>query len=426
VALVYTLIRWLLARVAGSRAAHWPAAAGALVYGLHPVQMEAVAWLSGLKDLMYATASLASVLLYLRSVDPVHGLRSPGQRRAAYIVGLLLVPIGMLCKPTAMVAPLVAAAMDGLLVRRPWRRVAVAIAPYCLAAVPLAVVARLVQPWGGVPTPVIWQRPIVSGASIAFYVGKLAVPYPLAFDYGWRPLVMLAKPWFWALGVAGIAGTAALVGLTARRAPWVAAAVAVFVCGLLPVLGLTPFSYQWFSTVADHYLVLSMLGVAMLVARVASRLPVRGWAPLWGAWVVGLGVLSIVQLRTWRDAETMARHMVAVNPASALGHNALGELVRNRDDRATAEREFRTAAELNPEFLGAPINLAQLYASEGRPDDAIAAFHLLRQTADRMPPGTRPDLRNFLVGALGRIAYDLGRREDFRKYYAEQLRLYGR
>src|SRR5206468_10346210 len=58
VGLVYALLRWLLSRHALGRDARWPAAAGALLYGLHPLQVEAVAWLSGLKDLTYATASL--------------------------------------------------------------------------------------------------------------------------------------------------------------------------------------------------------------------------------------------------------------------------------------------------------------------------------------------------------------------------------
>jgi len=162
VGLVYALLRGLLTRQVAGRDPRWPAAAGALLYGLHPLQVEAVAWLSGMKDLMSASASLGSVLLYLRAVDPAPGTTS-GSRRAMYVTGLLLVPIGMLCKPTAMVAPLIAAALDLLIVRRPLRRVALAIAPYLLAALPLAIVARVVQPLAGVPAPPIWQRPIVSG-----------------------------------------------------------------------------------------------------------------------------------------------------------------------------------------------------------------------------------------------------------------------
>jgi len=423
VALVYALLQRLL-RTDKRGGAATAAAAGALFYGLHPLQVEAVAWISGMKDLMYTSAALGSILLYLQGTDPGAAAESLPRRRAAYLAGLALVPIGMLCKPTAMVAPLVALVLDVLVVGRPWRRALLALLPYLLAAVPLAVVARLVQPWGFVPSPPLWQRPIVSGASIAFYAWKLILPIRLAFDYGYKPLVMLSKPWFWFVGLGGLAATASVVLITRRRAPFLAAAVLAFVAALLPVLGLTPFSFQFFSTVGDHYLVLAMLGPAMLVSWLCLRLP-RQAALLLLAPILGvLGVTSTLQLRHWRDAGVMAQRIVEITPDSSLGHNVLGTLAQWRGDAATAEREYRLATR-DPYFASAPTRLTLLMAAEGRPDDALEGFALMRRTADLFPSNVHPDYRWFLRDQLCPLALAAHRPKDAARYLQEQSRIYG-
>ena len=425
VALVFALLRRLLRYDRrGRTGASTAAAAGAIFYGLHPLQVEAVAWISGMKDLMYTSAALGSILLYLRATDPGGVAESLTRRRAAYLGGLVLVPIGMLCKPTAMVAPLVALVLDVLVVARPWRRALLALLPYLLAAVPLAIVARLVQPWGFVPSPPLWQRPIVSGASMAFYGWKLLVPARLGFDYGWRPLVMLAKPWFWFAGIGGLAAAAGIVVITWRRAPFIAAAVLTFVAALLPVLGLTPFSFQFFSTVGDHYLVLAMLGPAMLIGWLCLRLARRAGLLLLVPIFAALGVTSTLQLRHWRDALVMAQRMVDITPASSLGHNVLATLAESRGDLATAEREYRLATR-DPDFASAPTRLTLLYATEGRPDDALEGFALMRRTADRFPSTVHPDYRWFLRNTLCPIAMAAHRPTDAVRYLQEESRLYG-
>jgi hypothetical protein len=425
VALVFTLLLRLLRRVEpgrlGARAA---AATGALFYGLHPLQVESVAWVSGMKDLMFASASLGSILLYLRATDPASVAESALRRRWAYLAGLLLVPTGMLCKPTAMVAPLVALVLDVLVVGRPWRRALMALLPYLLAAVPLAVLARLCQPWAFVPSPPLWERPIVSGASIAFYACKLVVPVRLGFDYGWRPLVMVAKPWFRLVGLGGLAATAGIVVVTRRREPFIAGAVLAFVAALLPVLGLTPFSFQFFSTVGDHYLVLPMLGPAMLISRLCLRLTRRTALALFVPVLGALGTATTLQLRHWRDPLVMAQRMIDITPESSLGHNVLGSLAESRGDLATAEREYRLATR-DPYFASAPTSLTLIYAVEGRPDAALEGFALMRRTASLFPSNVHPDYRWFLRETLCPIALARRRPTDAARYLNEEARLYG-
>src|SRR6185503_8986503 len=106
----------------------------------------------------------------------------------------------------------------------------------------------------------------------------------------------------------------------------------------------------------------------------------------------------------WRTAERFVARIIEVTPGDANAHNALGEIAASRGDGATAEREFRAAAALNPQFVLPPRNLARLYAGEGKPREAIEAYHELLRRAERSAGGARPEYRQFLVDDLVPIA----------------------
>src|SRR5258706_3146272 len=159
----------------------WAASAGALLFAIHPIQVEAVAWTSGLKDVMSAMFSLTAIWLYLRAVsDPKTELGSGDEAgappsispRFAYFCGMGAMVVAMLCKPSAMVTPAIVAIIDLGILRRSLRQVAKSVAPWALAAVPLAIVAQLAQDASMIISPPIWQRPGVAGAALAFFFGK--------------------------------------------------------------------------------------------------------------------------------------------------------------------------------------------------------------------------------------------------------------
>ena len=100
---------------------------------------------------------------------------------------------------------------------------------------------------------------------VAFYLSKLVVPFWLGPDYGRAPEWVLAQWWHWFTGLVPW-GLALWLWSRRTRVPWLVAAVGVFVTGLLPVLGLVPFAFQAYSTVADHYMYSAMLGPALALA----------------------------------------------------------------------------------------------------------------------------------------------------------------
>ncbi len=385
------------------------ACAGALLFALHPLQTEAVAWATGMKDLLCGVFALAALWQYVC-------LATTDRRRAMhYALATLALVAALFAKPAAVVVPLIAFVIDVLLLKRDWRRSLRALWPWMLLIVPCLIWTSHAQPTPELIPPPLWQRPIIAIDTIGFYLVKLVWPAKLGIDYGLRPGIILHRGWWIAAAI-----VAATVFATRRR--WLTASVAVFVLGFLPVIGLTPFVFQAWSTVADRYVYLSMLGTAIAVAFVLKtwdRPSVR-----WGVGVVLvlLAVRSFVQAGTWEDAERLSRHALLVNPKSPAANNSLGDVLFKHDDFPGAYRCFDLAVRKKPDFLSARDNLASTLVHLGREDEALA---LMKQTLAMRRALPEP-IRQPIADDLLRIATVLrmqGRGDEAERYDAERRAL---
>ena len=365
---------------------------GALVFSLHPVQVESVAWISGLKDILCGLLSLSAIWQYLIAIE------SPDKRRRTIMLALATFTnlLALLAKPSAIVVGPICITLDVLLLRRSLQSALKSTAPMLLLAIPFAVIARLAQDVHNVvPTPP-WFRPILACDALTFYLAKIALPLHLGIDYGLTPRYFQAHAMSYVLPLIPI-----LIGLmlwkTRHR---LAGAVAIiFLLALLPVLGLSTFQFQQFSAVTDHYLYL-----AMFADRARRRRAVRTAAKQAGhphriAHHRRLGAKSFAQSRTWHDDFTLFPHALAVNPQSSVACNNLATAYATRanlmsdsapdaaasqaHDRQTAIALFHRAWTLNPSDPGPLESLAAAARQLGRRDQAADA---LRQRTPH-PPG---------------------------------------
>jgi tetratricopeptide (TPR) repeat protein len=326
-----------------------PAATGAMLFGAHPLQIESVAWASGLKDVLCGLFSMLAMAQYLRAAQSDR----PWSRH--YIAGAVFFVLAMLSKPAGVVVPVMAGVIDLLILRRPARLIAQWLAPWLLAAIPVLVVARLVQETGGQFAPPWWQRSLIATDALAFYMAKLVYPINLGLDYGRSPGFVLrsgAAYWTWLIPVA------VCVMIVATRSRWLMAALLLFVVALSPVLGLTPFQQQFNSTVADHYMYLAMIGPALAVAWLASHLKVRLNLIAGAILALAFIALSSKQAGIWRNEQTLFGHALDVNPNSAMAHNNVGTALAKAGDLAGAAEHFRATLRTVPVDPTAHRNLA--------------------------------------------------------------------
>ena len=422
---VFALLRMLVRH-------DWAAGAGALLFALHPVQVEPVAWVTGMKDVLGGCLSLVAVWQYLsyarttvtsasgstgtggKALAAESGASSPRQGGWHYVLATLVFVLALLAKPTAVVVPVVAWVLDYWVLRRSMRQSAVALVGWLAVAVPVVVVTKWLQPDAEIDfiTP-LWARPLVAADTVAFYLYKLVLPLWLAPDYGRLPDLVLRQGWSYFTWVVPCA-LAVLLWLWRERRPWLVASAVIFVLGVLPVSGLIPFRFQNISTVADRYLYFSMLGPSLALAWFISE--------YWGrpvvmvcALVLGLlGIKSLSQVPIWHDSERLWRHALAFNPESSTAHTYLGFVFQELGNSDEAIEHFRRAVEISPGFAGPQSNLAFALEKRGELDEAIEHF----RRAVEIGPG--------FAGLRYNLAFALQKHGDLDeaiKQYHEALRI---
>jgi tetratricopeptide (TPR) repeat protein len=405
--LIAVVIAYRIIRLLGF--APMAAFCGAAVFAIHPLQVEAVAWTSGFKDVLAGTLALLAISHYVRFAQP----GSSGNRAIShYVLAVIAFVLALLSKPGVMALPLALLAIDRWIIKRDWPAVLRSIAPLILAAAPFAVMARLFQDASRTPMPPIWIRPLIACDALAFYLGKLIWPLWLGFDYGRSPSMVVQHGWCWWDWIFPVA--VAILLVTARRRSLILCAGAViFLAGCLPVLGFTAASFEFFSTTADHYLYVSMFGVALAAAWCFSRfaLPMRAVALVL---IATLAALSYRQAGFWSDDITFFLHDTQVNPGSFVAWSDLGQVYERLHDLPDAADSFRRALACNPHDSLSQGSLADVLNQAGQTDQAVVAA---RKAVEMQTE--HPELRynwpqdNAL---LGELLYDKGDYHDALPY----------
>jgi tetratricopeptide (TPR) repeat protein len=378
--LVVAIVRYL--RLPGA----WLAG---FLFALHPVCVEAVAWISEQKSTLSAVFYLAAALCYLHF--------DQSRRRRLYFGALALFVLALLSKSVTATLP------AALLVTLWWRRgrlspkldVAPLLPWFALSAAAGVVTEYVEKTYVGASGPefalTLAQRCLLASRAIWFYLEKLIWPVNLTFIYphwkvdpaAWRqylfPLavLMLLAPLLW------------LAIRKGHRGPL--AGFLFFVGTLFPALGffnVYPFLYSY---VADHFQYLASLGVIVpvaaglsMVSSVAASVAAsqRVWAA--GALLAVLAVLTWRQSGAYQDAQTLYRVTLARNPDSWLAHNNLGtELLETPGGLTEAISHFEAAMRLQPNYPQTYNNLGlALSHIPGRLPEAIDNF----DTAVRIQP----------------------------------------
>jgi tetratricopeptide (TPR) repeat protein len=362
------------------------AAATALVFAVHPLRVEAVAWASAQGYPLAGAFFAGSVAAYLRAHAANPGVGDASRRRwlaASVALGVL----ACLAKPIAVTLPAILLLLDWYPLRRlggasrPWR-VWIEKIPYAIPAALVAVAAPLARARLGL-TGAEPYYPVARAAQalygLAVYPLKTIAPFGLSvFD----PLPSEIDPFELRFVASAVVVAAAAVSLwiARRRTPALAAWALAYAILLAPVLGLVPQGNQ---LTADRYAYFAgaplalLIGAALLAAwtRVKARRPllVAGGAAVAGALVL-LGALTWQQAETWRDAGTLWQHAASVDPGSFQAHTNLGLYHLNRGAHDDALREFDEVLRLNPSSFKGHFNRGLTLARLGRTDEAISAY----------------------------------------------------
>jgi protein O-mannosyl-transferase len=441
----------------------WSASFAALVFGVHPLRAESVAWVTERRDVLCGLFFLLAVLAYLISLDA-------GARRGWRFASIAAFGAALLCKAQAVPLPVALLILDVYPLRRPvhegWRRLLVEKLPYLVLSLIGGAVAIIAVKSGAAFTEYAQYGPSARLAMTAY--GIVFYPWKWLWPTGLSPLYELPariEPLSWRFllpCIVIVLVTGVLAGVRrqwpAGLATWTYSAVMV-----LPVIGPLHAGNQ---LAHDRYSYLSGLGFAVLagaglacVLGAAARgtlRPLIAHIGLAGAALIllGLGSATWVQASAWRDSESLWSWAVEADPECAIcfnnlalafmtrgqtreaedalqrslalrehamTRNNLGGVLQVQGRTGEAEREYQRAVRLNPSLGQALANLGELYAEQGRYEDALTPLRRLFQISPTFPR-IRANLGQSLRRRGDQLA-EAGRPDEAQALFKEGLQL---
>jgi tetratricopeptide (TPR) repeat protein len=357
------------------------AALAGLIFAVHPVCVESVAWISEQKNTLSLAFYLLSALAYL-------GYRSRGKDAGGgcYALALFLFVMALLTKSVTATLP------AALLVvfwwrngRLSWRDDVIPLVPWFVVALAsglftIWVEKTVIGAEGASFDLTLADRGLLAGRIIWFYVGKLVWPVNLMFVYPHWNAGALAGGWIKYL--AAVLAVTAILLVFARRSRGPLAAWLFFVGSLFPALGFFNVYPFLFSYVADHFQYIACIGIfagaAAMVARMFRRPSPASRASGWvasAAIIATLAVLSNLQSRVYADEPALYKATLALNPESWMAHNNLGVWYQAGGNSGSAIAEYGEALRLRPDYFDAHNNLGSVLLKEpGHAAEAAGQF----------------------------------------------------
>ena len=355
----------------------------ALLFVVHPVHVETVAWITEMKNTLSLVFALATALLWLRWAGLTANPKGAGSARLL-VLSYLCFALALLSKSVTLTVP-IALLIIAWWKRGRWERRDLSLVPLFAAAIVFALLtihlesqnvgtARLQLALSPV------QRVLLAGRALWFYAAKLAWPFELSFVYP-RFRLDPGTLWMWLFPLGALAGILATLLFRVRIGRGPAAAILVWSAMLAPMLGFVDIFWFRYADVSDHFqyhaslapLAMAGLGLAWLAGRL-ERSWKRAGVTLETLVTGALLLTSAQRLGVFHDSRALWTETVRSNPGAWLAWNNLGRITLDEGRYPEAEPMLRRAIAIDGSQHEAWNNLGICLAQTGRPGEAQSAF----------------------------------------------------
>ena len=356
--------------------ATWRSAIVAILFGVHPLHVESVAWIAERKDVLNTFFALLTLLAYVRWTEDIDRTS-----KIWYFVALLCYGFSLASKAMSVSLPLLLLLLDywplcRLESIRVLRRVIVEKIPFVVLALLSSAVTVAAQRSGGaikldVPP---WVRFANAAVSFSRYLDELIWPRDLIVFYPYAVPSLNGIT----LAVLILVVVSATTVIYRRSLPWFFVGWWWFVISLLPVIGLIQIGAQ---AMADRYTYWPSIGAfvaitwGMAFAFDKFRVPRPVAVALACLVVTGAASTTIRQISFWRNSETLFNHALAVTPENSLAHLNLGVALADRGAVSEAISHLREATNLAPRDPETHLNFGMALQQSGDLPGAMSEFH---------------------------------------------------
>jgi tetratricopeptide (TPR) repeat protein len=352
----------------------------ALLFGLHPIHTEAVAWISGRSDVLCSFFFLASVLCFIHFVQ----IESGRKRRGLYLLSLVFFFCSLLAKEMAVTLPLILLAWwifsadEVSLRQRKWKEIFSLLVPFVLLLFIF----------------MFWRRTILghwgySDAKIDFFFLGFETTFWIIFKYaqllflplklnavyditpGSKGLNIVA---FLSLGLVVLILILVFLYSDKKKQKVIVFGLCWLLLTLLPV---SNFIQTASIFMAERYLYLPSLGYCLIFGWLSGGLLTKKILPsrfilrmslimVLAGLTVFYAVRTIQRNRDWKDNFSLGKSLLEVNPNSATGHHYLGMKYAKEGDNEKAKKEYLMVLKVAPNMRGTHYNLGIIYFQEGK------------------------------------------------------------
>lgn len=351
---------WLLS--AGNK---WVSLFVALLFGIHPMHVESVAWISERKDLLYTLFYVAAMIVYIKYVE---------MKKMKYLIAVtVLGGISLLCKPAAIVLPLSLIAIDYYLGRKwSWSWVTEKVLLFVLAAI-CAYATLAIQSdraIASVDSHGFVERICYAGFGLVWYLLKVIVPYPLS---ALHPFPEQLSAMYYLATLVSVVGVIFL-SLKVRNRN-VLFGFGFYIINLILVLQLISIGN---AVVAERYTYVPYIGIFFMLGMevyglLKNKLANFKWVVLGIAavWIGVLGFMTWNRTSVWKDSQTLWEDVLDHYPTSTRAWTNKGLDLYDQQKWPEVIEHLSNALAVNPNYADAVEWRTRAYLENKEPDKAL-------------------------------------------------------
>jgi protein O-mannosyl-transferase len=366
----------------------------AAIFSIHPVQAESVAWITERKNLLSGFFYLLSLYFFLRFKNPTPNTQDEHNEKRSwtfYGFSLFLFVCALWSKTVACTLP------AAILLIYWWKQnrlnisLILTMIPFFAIGLGFASltvwlekfnVGAIGQDWAFS----FWDRFLIAGRALWFYIGKLVWPSPIIFTYP-RWVIDDSVWWQYIYPLTFLLLIFILWAFRKNIGRGPLTAILFFAGSLFPALGFFSVYPMKYSFVADHFQYLPCIGIiALFTSRVGKLLEERKFT---SGFILSTGLLIFFGTLTWnqgpvyRNNFSLWKDTIKKNPAAWMAHNNFGNILAEEGKLKEAISHYRTAIKIKPNIALAHTNLGNTLVKAGMLQEAISQY----KTAIKVEPG---------------------------------------
>lgn len=348
----------------------------ALLFAIHPLHVESVAWVAERKDVLSAFFSLASMIFYWKFLEKRY--------KSLFALSFICLALGLFAKFMAVSVPAVFLLME-LQRRENFKKSALRMIPFALLAGAFTYIHMALHNSTTVNLSWSLQRGI---DSLAFYLTKTFYPAGLSVFY--EQNVVQVIWWEYLVGGFTLVALAMAAWKFKNARTKILFGGAFFLLSILPVLQIIPFGNLF--AFGDRFMYLPSVGLfyalsalAIILMERRSHLQRQALTVLWSLGAVFLAVQSYERTSVWQDSKTLWANAAKTYPKSSVALNNLGLVHLEAADRQTAIPLFIQAAQLRNDYTEPYVNLGLAYLDLKQINEASAALKEALRINPKLP-----------------------------------------